>query len=103
MAGALDGIKILDITNYIAGPFATMLLGDLGAEVYKIETPGSGDPFRSWDKEPKDYAPSFCAMNRNKKSVTLDMKTAEGKEIFLRLAKDADVIVENLRPGVVDR
>src|ERR1044071_4544234 len=53
MAGALDGIKILDITNYIAGPFATMLLADLGAEVYKIETPGSGDPFRSWDKERK--------------------------------------------------
>ena len=103
MAGALDGIKVLDITNYIAGPFATMLLADLGAEVYKIETPGAGDPFRTWDKEPKSYAPSFCAMNRNKKSVTLDMKTPEGKEIFLRLAKDADVIVENLRPGVVDR
>lgn len=103
MAGALDGIKVLDITNYIAGPFATMLLADLGAAVYKIETPGSGDPFRSWDKEPKNYAPSFCAMNRNKKSLTLDIKTEEGKEIFLRLAKDADVIVENLRPGVVDR
>jgi len=103
MAGALDGIKILDITNYIAGPFATMLLADLGAEVYKIETPGAGDPFRTWDKEPKDYSPSFCGMNRNKKSVTLDIKQTEGKEIFLRLAQDADVIVENLRPGVVDR
>ena len=103
MPGALDGIKILDITNYIAGPFATMLLADLGAEVYKIETPGGGDPFRTWDKEPKDYSPSFCGVNRNKKSLTLDMKTPEGKEIFLRLAKDADVIVENLRPGVVDR
>ena len=103
MPGALEGIKILDITNYIAGPFATMLLADLGAEVYKIETPGGGDPFRTWDKEPKDYSPSFCGVNRNKKSLTLDMKTPEGKEIFLRLAKDADVIVENLRPGVVDR
>ena len=60
MAGALDGIKILDVTNYIAGPFATMLLGDLGAEVYKIETPEGGDPFRSWDKEPKNYSPSFA-------------------------------------------
>ena len=87
MPGALDGIKILDITNYIAGPFATMLLADLGAEVYKIETPGGGDPFRTWDKEPKDYSPSFCGVNRNKKSLTLDMKTPEGKEIFLRLAK----------------
>lgn len=103
MPGALEGIKILDITNYIAGPFATMLLSDLGAEVYKIETPGAGDPFRTWDKEPKDYSPSFCGMNRNKKSVTLDMKTPEGKDVFLRLAKDADVIVENLRPDVVDR
>jgi len=103
MAGALEGIKILDITNYIAGPYATLLLADLGAEVIKIETPGAGDPFRTWDKEPKDYSPSFCALNRNKKSVTLDMKTPEGKEVFLRLAKDADVIVENLRPGAVDR
>jgi crotonobetainyl-CoA:carnitine CoA-transferase CaiB-like acyl-CoA transferase len=103
MPGALAGIKILDITNYIAGPYATLLLADLGAEVTKIETPGAGDPFRTWDKEPKNYSPSFCALNRNKKSVTLDMKTAEGKEVFMRLAKDADVIVENLRPGVVDR
>ena len=59
MAGALDGIKILDITNYIAGPFATMLLGDLGAEVYKIETPGAGDPFRTWDKEPEGLQPEL--------------------------------------------
>jgi crotonobetainyl-CoA:carnitine CoA-transferase CaiB-like acyl-CoA transferase len=99
MPGALDGIKILDITNYIAGPFATMLLADLGAEVYKIETPGAGDPFRTWDKEPKDYSPSFCGMNRNKKSLTLHMKTPEGREVFFRLPQDADVIVENLRPG----
>ena len=103
MPGALEGIRILDITNYIAGPYASLLLADLGAEVTKIETPGKGDPFRTWDKEPKNYSPSFCALNRNKKSLTLDMKTPEGKEVFLRLARDADVIVENLRPGVVDR
>ena len=103
MAGALEGIKVLDITSYIAGPYASLLLADLGAEVYKIETPGVGDPFRTWDKEPKNYSPSFCSLNRNKKSITLDMKTPEGQEVFLRLAKDADVIVENLRPGVVDR
>ena len=103
MPGALDGIKILDLTSYIAGPFATMLLADLGAEVYKIETPGEGDPFRTWEKEPKDYSPSFCRLNRNKKSLTLNLKSSEGKEIFLRLARGADVIVENLRPGVVDR
>ena len=103
MPGALEGIKILDITSYIAGPYASLLLADLGAEVLKIESPGKGDPFRTWDKEPKNYSPSFCALNRNKKSVTLDMKQPEGKEAFLRLAKGADVIVENLRPGVVDR
>ena len=103
MPGALEGIKILDLTNYIAGPYATMLLADLGAEVYKIETPGAGDPFRTWDKEPKDYSPSFCGLNRNKKSLTLDLKAPEGKDVFLRLAKNADIIVENLRPGVVDR
>lgn len=103
MPGALEGIKILDITNYIAGPYASLLLADLGAEVIKIETPEKGDPFRTWDKEPKNYSPSFCALNRNKKSVTLNMKEPEGKDVFLRLARDADVIVENLRPGVVDR
>ena len=103
MPGALEGIKILDVTSYIAGPYASLLLADLGADVTKIETPGAGDPFRTWDKEPKDYSPSFCALNRNKKSLTLDMKTPEGREVFLRLARDADVIVENLRPGVVDR
>jgi crotonobetainyl-CoA:carnitine CoA-transferase CaiB-like acyl-CoA transferase len=103
MPGALEGIRILDITSYIAGPYASLLLADLGAEVIKIETPGKGDPFRTWDKEPKDYSPSFCALNRNKKSVTLDMKRPEGKAVFLRFAKDADVIIENLRPGVVDR
>jgi crotonobetainyl-CoA:carnitine CoA-transferase CaiB-like acyl-CoA transferase len=103
MPGALEGIKIVDLTNYIAGPYATMLLADLGAEVFKIETPGSGDPFRTWDKEPKDYSPSFCGLNRNKKSLTLDLKSPEGKGVFIRLAKGADVIVENLRPGVVDR
>ena len=86
MPAALEGIKILDVTNYIAGPYASLLLADLGADVYKIETPGKGDPFRTWDKEPKDYSPSFCALNRNKKSVTLDMKAPEGREVFLKLA-----------------
>lgn len=103
MARALDGIRVVDLTSYIAGPFATMLLGDLGAEIIKIEPPGEGDPFRTWDKEPKLYSPIFCSFNRNKKSLTLDLRSQEGKGIFLRLARDADVIVENFRPGVVDR
>lgn len=103
MAHALEGIKILDLTSYIAGPFATMLLGDLGAEIIKVEAPGEGDPFRTWDKEPRLYSPIFCSFNRNKKSLTLNLRSPEGKEVFLRLARDADVIVENFRPGVVDR
>lgn len=103
MAGALHGIKVLDLTSYIAGPFATMLLGDLEAEVLKVESPGKGDPFRTWEKEPRDYSPIFWSLNRNKKSLTLNLKSQEGREIFLRLAQNADVIVENFRPGVVDR
>ena len=103
MARALEGIKVLDLSSYIAGPFATMFLGDLGAEVIKIETPSEGDPFRTWDKEPKLYSPTFCSFNRNKKSLTLNLRSEQGKEIFLRLARQADVIVENFRPGVVDR
>ena len=85
MAGALEGIKILDLTNYIAGPFATMLLADLGADVYKIETPGEGDPFRSWEKEPKDYSPSFCAVNRSKKSLTVNLKSPGGQRNLFAL------------------
>lgn len=100
MAGALHGIKILEIANYIAGPFASMLLADLGADVTKIEIPGQGDPFRGWGSE--GYSPTFCILNRNKHSLTLNLQAPEGKEIFLRLAQGADVIIENMRPGVLD-
>lgn len=103
MPGALQGIRVLDLTSYIAGPFATMLLGDLGAEILKIETPGKGDPFRDWENEPRDYSPLFCGFNRNKKSLTLNLRIPEGREIFLRLARETDVVVENFRPGVVNR
>ena len=101
MAGALQGIKILEIANYISGPFASMLLADLGAEVTKIEIPGQGDPFRGWGDNA--YSPTFCNFNRNKRSLALNLQTPEGKEIFLRLARDTDVVIENMRPGVLDR
>jgi len=101
MAGALDGIKVLEMANYISGPFASMLLADLGATVIKIEMPGQGDPFRGWGEVP--YSPTFCSLNRNKQSLSLNVQEAEGKEIFMRLARDADVIIENMRPGVLDR
>src|SRR3974390_2866872 len=99
MAGALHGIKILEMANYISGPFASMLLADLGAEVVKIEIPGPGDPFRGWGDNA--YSPVCCSLNRNKKSLSLNIQTDEGKEIYMRLARDADVIIENLRPGVL--
>ncbi|MBI2317690.1 MAG: CoA transferase [Betaproteobacteria bacterium] len=101
MAGALNGIKILEIANYISGPFASMLLADLGAEVTKVEMPGQGDPFRGWGENA--YSPTFCNFNRNKRSITLNVQAPEGKEIGMRLARDADVVIENMRPGVLDR
>jgi crotonobetainyl-CoA:carnitine CoA-transferase CaiB-like acyl-CoA transferase len=101
MAGALDGFKVLEVANYISGPFASMLLADLGAEVIKVESPGHGDPFRGWGDVP--YSPTFCSLNRNKQSMSLDLRKPEGKEIFLRLARQSDVVIENMRPGVLDR
>lgn len=103
----LEGIKVLDLTNVLSGPFASLHLALLGAEVIKIENPKDGDLARKLGIVP-DYnkrlmGTSFLAQNCNKKSVSLNTKSAEGKEIFKRLAKDADVIIENFRPGVMDR
>ena len=103
----LEGIKVLDLTNVLSGPFASLHLALLGAEVIKIENPKDGDLARKLGIVP-DYnkrlmGTSFLAQNCNKKSVSLNTKSADGKEIFKRLAKDADVIIENFRPGVMDR
>jgi len=103
MAQALDGIRILDLSNYIAGPFAAMLLADMGAAVVKIENTAGGDPFRKWAQEPRMYSPLFRSYNRNKRSMTLNLRDPEGKEIFLKMAGEADVVIENYRPGVMDR
>jgi formyl-CoA transferase len=103
----LDGIKVLDLTNVLSGPFATLHLALLGAEVVKVENPKDGDLARKLgivpDLNKKLMGTSFLAQNCNKKSITLNTKSAEGKAIFLRLAQDADVVVENFRPGVMDR
>jgi len=103
----LKGVRVLDLTNVLAGPFATLHLALLGADVIKIERPGSGDLARKLgtltELNEQLMGTSFLAQNANKKSVTLNTKSAEGKEIFLKLAKDADVLVENFRPGVMDR
>lgn len=101
MAGPLSGFVVLEVANYIAGPYTGMLLADLGAEVVKIEQPGSGDPFRSWDLGGDQ--PTFWAYNRGKKSFTLDMRAEGAREVFYRLARGADVMLENLRPGATDR
>ena len=103
--GALDGLHVLDLTQFMAGPFATMILADLGADIVKIESPGRGDQTRHALGTPGkgDDTLAFHALNRNKRSLTLDLKTTEGLEIFHQLAGKADVIMENFRPGVVHR
>jgi len=103
-APALDGLLVLDFTRVIAGPYLTQMLGDLGAEVIKIETPGVGDDMRHYRPEGWDGdSPGFIALNRNKKSVTLDITTAEGRQACRDLAARADILVENFRPDVMRR
>ncbi|MCX5911291.1 MAG: CoA transferase, partial [Deltaproteobacteria bacterium] len=97
----LGNIKVLDLTRFVAGPFCTQLLADMGAEVIKIETPGRGDETRYQGTIVNGESWYFIGMNRNKKSLTLNLKSKEGKEIFLQLVKRADVVVENFRPGVM--
>ena len=101
MAGALEGIRVLEIASYVTGPFASMLLADLGAEVVKIEQPGLGDPFRGWGENL--YSSNFRSLNRNKKSLTLDIRRDEAREIFLKLAAESDVVIENFRPGTLEK
>jgi formyl-CoA transferase len=98
---ALTGITVLEFANYVSGPYAGMMLGDLGAEVIKIESPGGGDPFRGWGAA--DYSATFGSVNRNKKSVIFDLKTTEGRSAALGLASRADVLIENYRPGAMAR
>jgi crotonobetainyl-CoA:carnitine CoA-transferase CaiB-like acyl-CoA transferase len=101
MSGALSGIKIVETASYVTGPFASQLLADMGAEVIKIEEPKRGDPFRGWGE--RNYAATFCSLNRNKKSVTLDLRTEEGRDVVLELAKNADALIQNFRPGVMEK
>ncbi|MEO8144305.1 MAG: CoA transferase [Betaproteobacteria bacterium] len=103
MTGPLEGLKVLDISNVIAGPFAAALLGDFGADVLKVELPGGGDPLRAMPPH-KDGKPLLWkAVNRNKQAITLDLRKAEGQALFGRLLPRFDVLVENYRPGTLDR
>jgi crotonobetainyl-CoA:carnitine CoA-transferase CaiB-like acyl-CoA transferase len=102
---ALEGIRVLDLTQTMAGPFCTMLLADMGADVVKVEPPGRGEMTRTMGfAAPRgDDSAAFLAINRNKRSITIDLKSPEGKELFRDLAATADVVVENFRPGVTER
>ena len=101
MAGALDGIRVIEIAGYISGPYAGMMLADMGAEVIKIEPPERGDPFRRWGSG--RLSPNFEALNRNKRSVALDLKSEKGLANAKTLLADADVLIDNNRAGALDR
>ena len=104
MEQALSGIKILDLSRILAGPFCSMLLADMGADVIKVEEPKSGDLLRWWSpliSKESGFAGIHVILNRNKRSLTLDLKAPEGKEIFQHLVKDADVVLEGFRPNVM--
>jgi len=101
--GALSDIKVLDLTRVLAGPYATMLLADLGAEIIKIEQPEKGDDSRAYGPYKNGESAYFMSLNRNKESLTLNLKTPEGKEILKSLVKQVDVLVENFRPGTMEK
>jgi crotonobetainyl-CoA:carnitine CoA-transferase CaiB-like acyl-CoA transferase len=103
MAQMLVGVKVLDLSWLLPGPFCTQMLADLGADVLKIERPGDGDPARHVRTKFGEHGSTFIMINRNKRSMTLNLKSREGSEIFRRLAGAADVIIEAFRPGVAER
>lgn len=101
--GPLDGIRVLDFTRYQQGPWATVMLGDMGAEIIKVEERGHGDLGRALGKQPDGFCAYFEAHDRNKKSITLDVRRPEGKEVVYKLIERVDVLTHNFRPGVMDR
>ncbi|WP_304509132.1 CaiB/BaiF CoA transferase family protein [Anaerotignum sp.] len=103
MKRPLEGIRVLDLTQAYSGPFCTMNLADHGAEVIKIERPGSGDQTRAWGPMENDFSGYYAYINRNKKGITLNLASEEGKKIFTELVKTADVICENYKVGVLEK
>ena len=101
--GALKGLKVLDMGRIIAAPFCAALLADMGADVIKVETPGGGDDARMYTPQKDGISTFFINFNRSKKGVTINLKSEQGKEVFLKLVKEADVLVENFRPGVMNK
>lgn len=104
MVRPLEGITVLDLTRALSGPYCTMMLADMGCSVIKVERPGKGDDSRSWGPPfIEGESTYFMSVNRNKKSITINMKTEESKEIIEKLIKKSDVLVENFRPGIMER
>jgi formyl-CoA transferase len=101
--GPLQGVRVLELGNYIAAPTAGRLLADFGAEVIKVERPGTGDELRNWRLYAGDTSMLFRAINRNKKSIVLDLKSEDGRQTVLDIAKRCDVVLENFRPGTMER
>jgi crotonobetainyl-CoA:carnitine CoA-transferase CaiB-like acyl-CoA transferase len=99
----LKGIRVLDLTRVLAGPYCAMLLGDMGAEVIKVEEPGKGDDTRGWPPFAGGESTYFMSVNRNKKSITLNLKAPEGREILKKLARKSDVLLENFRSGTMEK
>ena len=99
----LQGVRVIEICNVAAGPFCGMLLADMGADVVKIEPPGSGDTLRSWAPITDGYSENFASLNRNKRSVALNLKDEADNQLAAQLIAQADVLIENNRPGVMDR
>lgn len=103
MKGALNGVKVLDLSRVLAGPFCTMMMADMGAEVIKVEMPGTGDDSRAFPPFIEGESVYFKNMNRNKKGITLNLKSEKGKELFLELVKKCDILIENYRPGTMEK
>ena len=99
----LKGIKVLDLSRVLAGPYCTMTLSDLGAEIIKVEIPGRGDDTRGFPPYINEVSSYFMSINRGKKSLTLNLKTTEARNVLYDIAKRVDVVVENFRPGVTTR
>src|SRR5215475_13065080 len=98
--GPLAGLRVLELGSFIAGPFAGQLLGDLGADVVKIEPPGTGDPMRAWGECVDGRSLWWPAIARNKRSVAVDLRDARGRAVVARIARHCDVVLENFRPGL---
>ena len=103
MPGPLNGYRVVDLTSNVAGPLGTMILGDQGADVIKVEAPDDGDATRAGGSRRAGFTAAFLNNNRNKRSIVLDLKTAGGLEALMRLVVGADVFVQNFRPGVAER